>query len=127
VAGAAFLRGVWQKGIVGVMARHTGFAGIMKLNDNLWESGRPGGVVTVTEGTVPTPPRRAGSELVRRLHMPGGRPVAGLTRYPLMVRFSLQFINIIVAVNACLIASITDLLSGDLQNRISAIVPVPPE
>lgn len=40
VAGAAFLRGMRQKRVMRIMAPHARFAGIMKLCDNLWESGR---------------------------------------------------------------------------------------
>lgn len=99
----------------------------MKVDNNLWEAGGPGGIVTMTEGTVSTFPWGPGSKLVGGLYMLRCRAMAGLTRYPPVIRFCLEFMNIIVAVNTSLITGIADLLRDNLLNDIGAVVPILPE
>lgn len=96
----------------------------MKVGNNLWEAGGPGGIVTMTEGTVSTSPWGPGSKLVGGLRMLRCRAMAGLTRHSPVIRFCLEFINIIVAVNTSLITGIANLLRDNLLDDISAVVPI---
>ncbi len=78
VAGAAFLRGMGQQRIVGIMTFHTDFARVMQKIQDLRKSGRARRVVLVAQKALIAIPRDVGSEFIGRLDMFRGRSVAHL-------------------------------------------------
>jgi hypothetical protein len=106
MTGAAFLWCMRQKGVMGIVTRHAGFAWIVLLGNNLRKSGRPRCVVTMTERAISASARSIRSVLKRLLHMQRGRAMADLASNPLVVRTLLKLENIFMTIHAGLITCI---------------------
>jgi hypothetical protein len=122
MAGVTLLRGLRGFGVMRIVARDTGFEGIVRGGDNLWEPCGPGRKEFMTQRAVT--PLAWGWKLDRDgiLRMGCSRTVTDLTGDAFVISLAFYFHDIRMAIGARHLTGILDGLRDDVINRRSAEV-----
>lgn len=124
VTRAALLGRMGQERIMRVVTGHARPTGVVQLRNDLGKPGRPRRIVTVADGAIPASPGCAGAVLIGGLDMSCRRTVACLARYALVIGLLLDLIDVVMAVKACLIAGINDLLRDDFIDSPGPVMAI---